>query len=170
MKKLIFISFILLSSCAKFVTWDEFSLQRMQYDGTQLRIDGYYYQIEGGMYDSGYCFYRDGCLLDMGGNSSSLEEMDAYVIREFINRSHDSKKQSWGIYVIRDNTIQFERYYITDDTKKRSYVREGTILNDSTFHITTSFRSGGSEQSKKNEIYHFRQFSPKPDSTNNFIK
>ena len=51
-----------------------------------------------------------------------------------------------------------------------AYVREGKILNDTTFHITTSYRSNGSERHEKDEVYHFRQFYPKPDSTNNFIK
>jgi hypothetical protein len=50
------------------------------------------------------------------------------------------------------------------------YVKEGFILNDTTLQITRMYRVDGSDEHILNYTYHFRQFSPKPDSTNNFIK
>ena len=170
MKKLTLLILVLSASCAKIVTWDDLSLQKIPYNGNQLRVDGYYYQIEDDMYNSAYCLYRDGCLLNMGGYESSLEKMDYYIEQEFFNKSYASKKQYWGVFTIMGETIRFERYYITDDIRKRSYIREGTISNDSTFHIIVSYRSDGSERKERDEIYRFRQFVLKPDSTNNYVK
>ena len=50
------------------------------------------------------------------------------------------------------------------------YLDKGEIQNDSTFLITKSIRSKTGEEKELNEIYHFKQFSPKPDSTNVFVK
>jgi hypothetical protein len=78
-------------------------------------------------------------------------------------------KDCWGVFNIKDNIIKFERWYPGQGAKK-AYVREGIILNDTTFHITKSYRSNGSELKDADEVYHFRKFSPKPDSTNVFVK
>jgi hypothetical protein len=72
--------------------------------------------------------------------------------------------------IIDTTSIKFKGYYNTDNLSKESYVRLGTILNDTTFIITKLVRSDGKHESEKNETYHFRLFSPKPDSTNNLIK
>jgi len=52
-------------------------------------------------------------------------------------------------------------------------VREGDIINDTTFVISVSYRMKKGKKTEvkaRNETYHFKQFSPQPDSTNNFIK
>lgn len=171
-KTIVLLGLLLLSSCEKLVTWDEFALQKTLYDGSQLRTEGYYYQLDkDGKYHRLCCFYRNGILLGLGGDFSSEVEMDAYINREFISDHRYAEiKNSWGLFVVNDQTIKFEHYYPSDDINKRSYIREGTILNDTTFHITVSYRSDGSERREKDELYHFRAFSPKPDSTNIFIK
>ena len=169
---LLLLSLFLLGSCEKLFTWDKFVLPKTQYNGTQLRVDGYYYMSEDGIYRRTYCFYRNGCLLEMGSSSkTSLKETDAHIKREYLDRNdHSSQKEYWGLFVIEDNTIRFEHYIMNQGLRKEAYIWEGTILNDSTFHITSSHRSNGSDRTERNEMYHFRQFSPKPDSTNNFIK
>jgi hypothetical protein len=51
-------------------------------------------------------------------------------------------------------------------------VRAGQILNDTTFVIAESYRMNEgkkTEVKERNETYHFKQFNPKPDSTNRFI-
>jgi hypothetical protein len=53
------------------------------------------------------------------------------------------------------------------------YTNIGVILNDTTFQLTESYRLKKGEKTEYqilDEIYHFRQYSPKPDSTNDFIK
>ena len=50
-----------------------------------------------------------------------------------------------------------------------TFKAEGIIENDTTLRLYKSIQSDGKEFSE-NDIFHFRKFSPKPDSTNNFIK
>jgi len=57
---------------------------------------------------------------------------------------------------------------LNEDYPHRGNVREGIILNDTTFQITKY--TSGSNVSERNEVYHFREFHPKPDSTNKYIK
>jgi hypothetical protein len=73
------------------------------------------------------------------------------------------------VFIIEDNVIKFERWY-PSERPYNAFVREGVILKDTTFHITKSYRSNGTEKREKDEIYHFRKFSPKPDSTNVYVK
>jgi hypothetical protein len=65
------------------------------------------------------------------------------------------------------DTIRFERWY-PGDIPYRTTISEGKIINDSTFIITRSYK--GKHERERNEVYKFRAFSPKPDSTNRFIK
>ena len=52
-----------------------------------------------------------------------------------------------------------------------AYLKTGDIINDTTFVITEVERSkDGSERRTINEMYHYKHYSPKPDSTNNFVK
>jgi len=160
---------------------DLLSLPLTPYTGNQLRIDGYYYRIadepsysDGTLYGEGaieecYFFYENGMALYLGGVGNSLEEMDEYVLRLIRSQNYKNIKFCWGIFVVEGNIIKFDRWY-PGAKPYRAYVREGIILNDTTFHITKSYRSNGKERDKEDEIYHFREFSPKPDSTNVFIK
>jgi len=151
---------------------DLLSLSLAPYNGYQIRIDGYYYQVgyDGKTINSVYFFYRNGIFMSTGGAEPSLEKMDEYITRHFIkDNSYKKDKLSWGVFSIENNIIKFERWYPSERPYK-SFVREGIILNDTTFHITKSYRSNGSELRGKDEMYYFRDFSTKPDSTNVFIK
>lgn len=76
----------------------------------------------------------------------------------------------WCVYkIIGDTGIQIECWYSTYEGPYKGAVRSGKILNNTTFHITESWRSDGSENRSKDEVYHFKALSPKPDSTNGFI-
>ena len=51
------------------------------------------------------------------------------------------------------------------------YMKIGKIINDTTFQLVREFASYHKKDSRViDETYHFKQFSPKPDSTNVFIK
>ncbi|GIV26481.1 MAG: hypothetical protein KatS3mg027_0295 [Bacteroidia bacterium] len=151
---------------------DELTLTRTNYTSNQLRIDGYYYQKLNNNFFSIYCFYRNGVLLATGGVFSSIQDMDKYLYDEFINRQeYKNYKSNWGGFLIQGNSMKFERWYPSDPPLK-AYVRAGTILNDTTFIITEVYRmkdGSKTEVQTLNEIYHFKSFKPKPDSTNKFI-
>ncbi len=154
---------------------DELSLSRQDYTGNQLKVDGYYsfnYTNEED-YVSIYFFYKNGVILSGGsGLQRELPEKE----EGFRNGTFDNKANSikflWGVYQIEGSNIKFERWY-PSEKPYRAYVNEGEILNDTTFRITQSYRTKNgkkTEVSEENETYHFKAFSPKPDSTNAFIK
>ena len=163
-----------MSNCKKLFLGedDELSMSKMPYIGTQLRVDGYYYLERTGVKDTFwdvYFFYRDGVIL-YGGTfpieEAEQHEMD-YKGAEWISivKKH---KDFWGVFKIDGQDIQFERWYCGSGFCP-AYIRSGTILNDTTFHITRSTRSNGTEVSDEDEIYRFKEFSLKPDSTNAFV-
>jgi hypothetical protein len=179
MKKIFFfcvLLFLAYFSCQKLITYKGFVLTQIPYTGSELRIDGYYYKYyecyKGSNCIDMRCFYRNGIILDMGGVALSLEEADEYIQSKFIEGStHPNYEYSkWGLFIIDGQIIKIEQYYATDDITRWTYIREGVILNDTTFLITVFYRSDGKERVEVDEIYHFRHFYPKPDSTNNFIK
>ena len=169
MKLLVFITFVtLLASCT---IDDELSLNRSSYNGEQLRTDGYFFQRDSNYIFTIYIFYTNGTLFySVGGGK--LENTDQLEQRlkdhNFIERLRN-EKTSWGLFKIDNNKIQFERWYPYFENGKPAYIRSGTILNDTTFHITKATRSDGSEEHVENEVYYFKQFSPKPDSSNTFV-
>ncbi|MFH1005243.1 MAG: hypothetical protein V1781_07100 [Bacteroidota bacterium] len=152
---------------------DDLSIKRTNYTGSQLGIDGYYYQKVDATYFSIYFFYRNGIVLSAGGSFSNESEMNNYIVNEFINnKSYQNSKYDWGVFQIENNTILFEHWYPSEYPYK-AYVRAGSILNDTTFLINESYRMQDGKKTEvktRNETYHFKQFSTKPDSTNNFVK
>jgi hypothetical protein len=167
----IYLIFILAISCDYTADNDIFTLPRENYTGNQLRIDGYYYfEFPNRPYRSPYFLYRNGVLFDPSGYS--LSEEKRWELRFLDKKEMKAMGMSetvWGQFVIQDSIIKFEMYY-PGDGPLWSYIKEGVIINDTTFHITKSYRSNGSEVRERDEMYHFRKFSPKPDSTNVFVK
>lgn len=167
---------LLLIECNKLPSLkdDILSIEQTNYLGNQLRIDGFYYQsLENNTYFTGYIFYNNGITLHIGSHpNSNLEEIENdlrstdwfSVVRE--------AKYMWGRFITDNTNIKFERWYPSEPPLK-AYIREGTILNDTTFVITESYRMKDGNKTDittgRNEIYHFRKFNPKPDSTNRFV-
>jgi len=153
---------------------DKLSLIKQVYAGTQLRIDGYYYLMDksSNTIIATYLFYNNGILLHGGGwpYSNQFEGLNNNFCSEIWSKVIKEYKDNWGLFAIEGNKIVFERWYPSSGGPYPAYIRSGEILNDTTFIITQSMRSNGKEVSEENEVYHFKQFSPKPDSTNNFVK
>jgi hypothetical protein len=169
------ISIFMFSFCKKIFPDDNLSIQRENYSGNQLRLDGYYYRyINEEYYFPKLFFYNNGVILDIGGRFKTFEEVEDYINRIFIeNSNYNSNKLSWGVYRVENDNIKFEKWYPGSGGGFPAITREGKILNDTTFHITQSYRMKNGKKreiSAQDEIYHFKQFSPKPDSTNQFIR
>ena len=151
---------------------DELSLKPTEYESNQLRIDGYYYVTNFNDPQKSmevFVYFQNGTFSYFGGGFKNFSDIENRLINTNSIEKLKNIKYCWGIYVIDNDKIKFERWYPGQGAIK-AYVREGRILNDTTFHITKSYRSDGSEERDKDELYHFRPFSPKPDSTNIFIK
>ena len=168
------LSIMLFIKCGNPFADDKLSLPLTPYIGNQLRIDGYYYyigtDIDGGKFFKSFIFYRNGVILDLGSGYNSTIELEERLNK--YNASPESfgkAKHWWGVYLIENSIIKVENWYPASINWK-ACIREGVILNDTTFHITKSYCSGSRKVNTQDEVYHFRQFSPKPDSTNNFIR
>ena len=153
---------------------DVLSLPMQAYSGNQIKINGYYYLgNSNSIYDS-YFFYNNGILISGGGSPAKTASF-VFIEGQFISPSYlkalKKDKSSWGLFLIDGGTIRFERWFCAEGFCK-SYVREGKILNDTTFIVTQSYRMRNGQKTEigmKNETYRFRPFGPKPDSSNVFI-
>lgn len=172
-KILILVSLILSAcACSKIVGEDEMILlERVDNTSSALRLDGYYFNEIGSDNPTiiTYFFYRNGIVLYGGGRTksefSSLEE--EYRNGAFYEAIKESKTW-WGVYQIEGNEIRFERWY-PGHRPYSTFLNSGEVINDTTFLVTSSSESDGSEEVERDELFKFKQFSPKPDSTNTFI-
>lgn len=168
-----FFALILLScaSCEK--DREELSLLKTAYSGNELRIDGYYYSNPTPADDIGVAvFYRDGVCINV---YTRVEDQDTLSFIEndiLLNPSIISNFMSTptniGVYQINAPSIVFETWEAGRDII--TFSNYGWILNDTTFLITKQVNNNTGTATYDNLTYHFRQFSPKPDSTNAFIK
>ncbi|OJV36453.1 MAG: hypothetical protein BGO29_03730 [Bacteroidales bacterium 36-12] len=76
---------------------------------------------------------------------------------------------NWGIYKIENDSIYIQNKFNPGAISMYVYTRVAKIENDSTIHFCYT-QSTNIGHFKTNETYAFKQFSPKPDSTNVFIK
>ena len=176
MKYLILATLLLtLSSCYEIFMGkdDTLTMSRTSYTGNQLKIDGYYYLKDSASYKRvslATFFYNNGVLEDIGGASESLEKYDAYI-SSIVGKFKGEKKGNVGVFIIQDKNINFEKLELTQPIKAYTYT--GTIINDTTFHITESYRllrGKKTELTSENLTYYYHKFSPKPDSTNLYVK
>lgn len=157
-------------SCSKVLPDDVFVLKKADNISKRLKLNGYYYQKwENEKIYGVNVFFSNGNNLFLGDNTT-IKELETNLNNDSWLKNIYKHKTWWGLYEINGDDIKFERYYPSSGGGLPAYIRSGKIINDSTFVITQSKRSDGTGMQEKNETYHFRQFSPKPDSTNNFIK
>ncbi|MFW5762497.1 MAG: hypothetical protein ACOCXH_16100 [Cyclobacteriaceae bacterium] len=169
----LFISFILIvvslfNSCEKLN--DEITLKKEPYQGSNLKINGYYYRyITDSSKVSPLFLYRNGVAITEFAqiNKNKLEEK--IKTGEYYNLIKDDPTD-WGLYIVEDDNIKIEHLIGRGCIKLYSYLYIGTILNDTTILFTEHNASEGSDDNKCNNLYHFKKFSPKPDSTNQFVK
>ena len=153
---------VVFSSCEKMIQ-GELSMVRTDYTETVLRIDGYYYNESFVAPYPNYSiaksfFYRNGIKFGVCSYDTTTMSFDEHCA------ALTKSKLNWYVFKIEGNSITIEGW----DNSTQTFKEYGEILNDTTFRITEIERSERTE--KSNIIYHFKQFSPKPDSTNRFIK
>jgi len=139
------------------------TLQRVPYTGSEIKTDGYYYSyyVNSTMeeYIVAFFLFRNGIILSAGAyDKTNLETLEKKMLERY--ESLQSEKIGWGVFIVSDNKIEYEQWSTSGGPGgglpvfKSSY----DIENDSTLINPAGI------------IYYFKQFSPKPDSTNNFIK
>lgn len=158
------------SSCSKWHDDEKLTLPKQPYLGNELRTDGYYYQTGEKAIIVAF-LYKDGTMILAGSipaqEIQQREEM--FKSGEFYEHIKNNKT-CWCVYRIEDRNIKTN--YWVSPRPFRCYFQEGAILNDTTFVIQRYYKMENGEkieETETNRTYHFRQFSPKPDSTNMFI-
>jgi hypothetical protein len=174
MQKILNISFILclviLTSCEDDQEL-KLSTPKESYSGS-LRTDGYYALTITNETEErrlSYLLYRDGTILY--GGAPLIPDVAARET-EFSNgawaASATEEKTFWGIFQVTNNDIVFDQWYIRDGGLLASYQTNGTILNDTTFIMSSSNREGLSGVPLE-EVYYFKALPVKPDSVNLFL-
>ena len=176
-----FLSVVLIASffsCEKVFQDDELSMKRTNYTGEELRTDGYYYYREQTEHDGVHYdrvlsmfLYRNGVAI-YGGvydySESNFEKHEEQFKKGVYSLNYKDDKQLWHVFQVYGNTIEFEGWWYSGrGFNSLDAVKEiGKIHNDTTFEIINE----NGKKLKYTKIFRFKQFSPKPDSTNSFIK
>ncbi|MDR2408232.1 MAG: hypothetical protein LBE13_08995 [Bacteroidales bacterium] len=159
----------LLSCCNKLFPDEKLSIQREDYTGNELRTDGYYYLQEKDYERTIVMFlYRNGIIL----SGRIYFTLDLNVVeKEMVSKYNElgNEKPYWGVFTITNNNFEYEQWVAPTEGISVSK-NTGYIENNTTFHITEKFFSYNKTKYSVNEIWHFKQFANKPDSTNVYIK
>ena len=166
MKTRVLILCLLLVSIVSCGEDEELQLQRVAYTGNEIRTDGCYYQVT--RTDSTLAvylfFYRNGVLISFADNAN-LNSLD-----EFENlQSVKNWKTNWRVFNIKDSIITTQGWGDPWGHRRPLVTGYAKIINDTTilWYKQENTRTGTYEY---NSVVNFRKFSPKPDSTNVFIK
>ncbi len=171
-KNILLISLLcLFNNCEKIFPDDNLSLTKTDYKGNQLKINGYYYTIYLNNKASVYVFFNNGVLLNAGDGYDLTVPNDIEDVLSSTDKINKLKqnKTCWGLFKVDSNFIEFERWYHSSGSQKIVYLKSGKIINDTSFQITSSKRTDGSDKRSENKIYYFKKYEPKPDSTNSFV-
>ena len=138
-------------------------------------LDGYYYgekEINKQFYYPVIFIYENGIVLNSGclfAQKSTTTQIDS-CLRAITMESYLKFKDNWGIVKTNNNDIFVENWYSKDfQTGRDIRIKRGKIINSKTF-IFNEVKNSDGDFEKINEKYHFVKFSPKPDSTNKWIK
>lgn len=163
--------FFVLQGCKKICEDAKSDFPRQENISNMIRLNGYYYGDLTGNNPSTpsiYLIYKDGiCYSGLGSyNISDIE--DNSLVLSIIEAKRNSKP-GWGIYKIENNFIEIQNWTFSTGCKP-IIIQKGEILNDTTIKITSWKNSNSDKQHLVNAIFLFHKYSPKPDSTNNFIE
>jgi len=163
--------FFFLSSCL-ILKDDTLYLEREQYTGFDIRLDGYWWKnLESNVPRiETYFFYQNGVVLygmaiQISKIHATEEEFKSVNFAQFVRKS----KTGWGVFQVNANEIEFETWEPSSGGGLKTSVRSGVILNDTTFVITNLFSNYTKKNYPKNDTFHFKKLTPKPDSTNRWV-
>ncbi|MEQ8546280.1 MAG: hypothetical protein RIC03_00125 [Cyclobacteriaceae bacterium] len=161
MNKFLIISFWLLIVTGCKEESPKLTFERQTYNGKELRMDGFYYSVssnfEGPLYNI-FFYYRSGIYRYAGSSNDSTHfEQEGWL--------NPNSRLIWGLFKVDGQQILREQW-----TPEDSWIHRGTILNDTTFQINELQSSSGSVVRFKDDVFHFVEFSPKPDSITKYIE
>jgi hypothetical protein len=170
MRSLISICLLLITGCDKYAA-DPLTLIKTDFvpnlNNSFLKTDGYYLEDD----KNGIVFflYNNGVFLDWGGvTATTIIERESKIRVIDSLQYHKKTKYGWGLFEAKTKDITIEKWLSGNGGPYPVEKYKGKIVNDTTISIPFSYWPlNGSE---KNRTFRFKKFSPKPDSTNMFIK
>ena len=171
MQKAIIALIAIMAGCTFFGGHDDLSIQKTNYNGNSLRINGYYYD-EDINYKNILIFYQNGTLLSLIIDTNKIDKLEEKVIYRSLFDQKNYYRFDWGLFQIEGDSIKYEKWAAYDGYKP-AFLHSGYILNDTTF-VITSVSSDSKifdkpKYTKTNTVYRFKYLPRKPDSTNKFI-
>jgi hypothetical protein len=167
--------YILSFSCLYFLSTcyapdPDLSIERKDYIGESLRIDGYYYYTNlNDLYIEYRFFFKNGVCLRHASRTTDIQVVDNEILNKI--NSLGKEKINWGIFHIIGDKITYKHWISPHEGGFEVALSEGYILNDTTYKIVKeSYSTSAYPPDIQEKFWHFRQFAHKPDSTNNFIK
>ncbi len=162
--KILVLLIFCLSSCAKqLCDIPPFKTKRVDYQGNGIKLSGIYYSS-----DKNSCFFlHHNGVLQVGCYDpaiASIPQRYQCSLDPKMVAARQDIPYAWGLYVVVGDSITTETYLDKANCEYETYFSQGKILNDSTLAIKGLLKLG------KIDTFHFADFAPKPDSTNNFIK
>lgn len=134
-------------------------------DLEKLRMDGYYLSTSEGEISSYHILvlYNNGVLQASNGLYEEGEEIEHNVLGRL--NAIPSEKGHWGVFNIRNDGFIEVQYWVGTNKNKYAVSKlNGKILSDTSFFLKHQ------EYYNSIDTFHFRKFTPKPDSTNQFIE
>ena len=158
MIRLILYLSILLIGCNKLFRDEKLTLQRTDYNGTEVRTDGYYYSYYVDNVTPPnesivvFFLFRNGVILSAGAyERTNFDILEKSMLKRY--ESLINKKMGWGVFNVSGNKLEYEQWSTSVGGGLPVFRNSYYILNDTTLRNYADM------------IYHFKHFSPKPDST-----
>ncbi len=151
------------TSCIIYATGifdQKLKIKKQNYKGNEIRLDGFYYTEYYKDHFKIVFLYSNGIFIDYSAGYNYNDILNSNNLR-FILNYKKTPMYMYGLFQINDSIIKIEKWLPSSGGPTKAYLREGKILNDTTFYLM---------HREKKEIFRFKQFSTKPDSTNRFIK
>lgn len=154
---------------------DELKLQKEEYIGTDLKVNGYYYgdinENSNMPFANIYYLYKNGVFFT--SEASDLDDARSGKINVDIENNFGKKiKAAWGVFQIKGKVLEIERWHSKTNGCESTIYEKCEILNDTTFVIIyREYRDKGKidKAENPNSLFYFRHLIQKPDSTNSFI-
>ncbi len=139
---------------------EELTMTKAPNNGKEIRTDGYFtgLGLTQTMYYNYLFFYKNGTYFSF---SNSLVDNLSQIRAEI--EHFKTIKGSWGLYQVNNNIINIQRW-------RQSVEYYQFILNNYQYKIINDTTIFYSDKSGDTTRYNFIKYSPKPDSTNVFIK
>lgn len=141
---------------------EKLSLEKQDYSGNALRLDGVYYNNK---HLAHFFLYRNGVMFNGGsGFNGHIGDLITYYLNPENYKNAYILPYKWGVFVVNNHDILFEGWHSSDAFGGYPVTRfDGVILNETTLLINHPAKMIGQD------TFYFYPFCPKPDSTNVFI-